>query len=210
MESPGLKYRTKDSISNWTGLRSIGNSKFSKLAMFVPVFGYFILFNDSIVQYFQLSFDICLKDDCELSWRVFVIYFGLCFFALGAAIFSIRCPDIVKRYATSRGFFETSKVFYAHHHNLRWLLDDIEEMHGVAYDDRLNLLGLTNENAGLGAEHIHMLSGPMAAYYNLRNKRRTYSRWACLASYGFGAGLLAIPTLATFFEVAVVAIQRFG
>lgn len=178
--------------------------------MLVPVFGYFILFNDNIVQYLQLAFDICPADGCRVDWRIFLIYFGVCFVAVGAAIFSALCPDIVKRYSTSREFFETSKLFYAHHHNLRWLLDDVEKMRGAAYNDGLDLVTLTNRNAGLGAEHTHMLSGPMAAYYNLKDKCRTRWRWTCLAFYGFGAGFLAIPTLSTFVEITAVAVQRFG
>lgn len=145
------------------------------------------------------------------SWLArFFIYFGLCFVALGAAIFSARCPDIVKRYSTSRDFFESSKMFYAHHHNLRWLLDDVKEMRGESYDDGLNLVYLTDKNSGLDVEHTHMLSGLMAAYFNLRDKSRARWRLACLLSYGLGAGLLLIPTLSTFIKVVAVALQRFA
>lgn len=209
MTSPGSEYRTTDSIANWSSLRSIGNSTFSKLTMFVPVFGYFILFNESIAQHLRLTFEICLADGCRVSWRIFLIYFGLCFAAVGASIFSVFCPDIVRRYSTSREFFETSKLFYAHHHNLRWLLDDIQKLRGAVYNDGLNLLNLTDRNAGVGAESTNMLSGPMAAYYNAKNKSRAEWRLACLAFYIFGAGLLAIPTLWTFVEITAVAVQRF-
>lgn len=210
MTSIGSEYRITDGVANWTGLRSIGNSTFSKLTMFVPVFGYFILFNDSLVQYLRLVFDVCPAGGCEVGWRVFLIYFGLCFVAVGAVIFAARCPDIVKRYSTSREFFETSQLFYAHHHNLLWLLDDIKGMRGAAYNDGFGLDTLAAQNAGLGAGQVHMLSGPMAAYYNLKNKSRPGWRWVCLAFYGVGAALLAVPTLLTFFEVAAVAIRRFG
>ncbi|WP_421905895.1 hypothetical protein [Mameliella sp.] len=209
MTSPGSEYRTTDSIANWSSLRSIGSSTFSKLTMFVPIFGYFILFNENISDYLQLTFDICSTGECRVNWRLFLIYFGLCFAAVGAFIFAALCPDIVKRYSTSREFFETSKMFYAHHHNLRWLLDDIEKLRGAVYDDGLNLLNLTNQNSGVGAEHTNMLSGPMAAYYNAKNKSRARWRWACLLFYGIGAGLLAIPTLWTFVEIIEVAVQRF-
>lgn len=207
--SPGSEYRTADSVANWSTLRSIGNSSLSKMTMFVPVFGYFILFNDNISQYLRLAIDSCPAQECRVGWRVFFLYFGLCFAALGAAIFTFRCPDIVKRYSTSREFFETSKDFYAHHHNLRWLLDDIEKMRGKAYDDGLNLVDLTNNASVVGQNQIHVLSGPMAAYYNLKNTCRVRWRRASLTFYGVGAALLAIPTFITFVEVAALAIQRF-
>lgn len=210
MTSAGSKYRTRDSTANWTSLRSFGKSTFSKLTMFVPVFGYFILFNDNIVGYLKLTFEVCPADGCQVNWRIFLVYFGLCFVSVGAAIFSLRCPDIVKRYSTSREFFETSKLFYTHHHNLLWLLDDIEKMLGEPYDDGLNLKYLADSNASIGADQAHVLSGAIAAYYNFKNKSQPRYRWACLIFYGIGVTLLSIPTLLTFAEVVAVALQRFS
>jgi hypothetical protein len=210
MTESGVSYRTSDGLSAWTSLRLIGNSTLSKLTMMMPIVGYFILFNDRLVDYAKLQFEVCPAGGCLISWRVFCIYFGLCFAAIGALIFTAFCPHIVKRYATSREFFETSHLFYAHHHNLSWLLDDIKKMKGAEYDDGLQLNALAARGAGIGTGEVHMLSGPMAAYYNLKNGSRPFWRWACLTFYGIGALLLAIPTVRTFLQVAAVALQRAG
>jgi hypothetical protein len=88
----------------WTKLREIGNSPAVKLTIAIPLVGYLILFNESVLHYLDLSRELfgqprtAGESGAHVSWRLLVLYFGLCFIAVGAALYAWHCPDEIKSY----------------------------------------------------------------------------------------------------------------
>jgi len=107
-----------DQNLKWLHLRGLGKSKIVQSSVFVPLFGYMIIFNVEFAEYFKLYFD---KD--VSFFRLHFIYFGLVFISLGSLLFVTTCPEIVKDFQ--------SKVEY-----LSYIRDQatLEYMNKVAND----------------------------------------------------------------------------
>ncbi|WP_408913787.1 hypothetical protein [Brucella pseudogrignonensis] len=86
-------------IPKWSTLRGAGNSRFSRLTVLTPVFGYIILYLDFFRGISSLLF---MESDAPANfWEsapILMIYFGLCTFSVGVVIYQMLCSDIVKRY----------------------------------------------------------------------------------------------------------------
>jgi hypothetical protein len=91
-------------VPQWTTLRSIGSLRIVQLTILVPVIGYFILFNDELVQRLEFSNQVIPRADHHAGLsngtllKLMSLYFGLCFVGLGSALFSALCPALVRRY----------------------------------------------------------------------------------------------------------------
>src|ERR1700691_6469979 len=90
----------------WSTLRSIGNSFAVRATILIPLVGYFIIFNSKLADYVGLIREVTGTDTSGLSVspRLFETYFGLCFIAVGTAIYSAFCPSVIKKYRTSAAF----------------------------------------------------------------------------------------------------------
>jgi hypothetical protein len=89
----------------WARLREIGNSPAVKLTIVIPFVGYLIIFNESLLHYLDLSRELFGhhgnlpgSEQAHVSWRLLLLYFGLCFIAAGAALYGWYCPDEIKSY----------------------------------------------------------------------------------------------------------------
>ena len=90
----------------WGVLRSIGNSATVKLTILIPVIGYLILFNDTLVGYLNLArnlFDATAVPG-SVSWRLLFLYFGLSLTAVASIIYAMFCPNVIKRFGSSAEF----------------------------------------------------------------------------------------------------------
>jgi hypothetical protein len=85
-----------DRQSTWSKLRLLGNSHIAQATLVVPLLGYFLLFNENIFEYLRLHVNFCAKPACAVSWRLQLLYFGSFFIAIGAGIYGLRCPTVVK------------------------------------------------------------------------------------------------------------------
>jgi hypothetical protein len=91
-------------VPQWTTLRSIGGLRVVQLTIFVPVIGYFILFNDELVHRLEFSNQVIPHPDHHVGLsngtllKLMLLYFGLCFVGIGSVLFSIFCPALVRRY----------------------------------------------------------------------------------------------------------------
>ena len=59
-----MKYK----IPNWSSLTLLGQSKLVKMTMLIPIFGYLILFNESVVSFVLTSFDLVGLGFMPVPW----------------------------------------------------------------------------------------------------------------------------------------------
>ena len=93
-------------LPKWSGLRTIGNSRFAKSSyfwfLFIPIAAKSILaFEAHVLPHIgggHWGHVISLP----FSWRV--LYLGSLFFAAGTLIFTLRCPPIVRNFSDYRDF----------------------------------------------------------------------------------------------------------
>ncbi|SNT09844.1 hypothetical protein SAMN05216374_2672 [Tardiphaga sp. OK246] len=102
-----MEKQSKDQPSrgrpSWINLRSIGNSGPARAAILVPVIGYLIILNSTLVEYLRLhgiepTGSLTISDRLWDS-KIYLLYFGLTFFGIGSAIYQWKCPHFVKKYA---------------------------------------------------------------------------------------------------------------
>jgi hypothetical protein len=197
--------------SRWGALRLFGNSPLARATIVVPLIGYFVLFNEHIFGYLKLHTSFCEGVGCEISWRLYCVYFGCCAVALASALYGWRCPPIVKKYPGAAEFFETEKAYFSHPKNLEYLFSLIEHLKKAPAADPLNMAkNIIERGAGINLNHVNMLAGPMGELYVLANHSRPWLRTTILINYFVGTGLLLIPTLLTFGQVLRLAFKRIG
>ena len=83
----------------WADLRGISNSYAAKSTILIPLIGYWIIFNDYVVNWLRLAHQLeGIPATDHISPRVLWLYMGFCAIALGTLIYALRCPLEVKKY----------------------------------------------------------------------------------------------------------------
>jgi hypothetical protein len=88
----------------WADLRTIGNSSAVRASIVVPVIGYLIILNSTLADYLKLhgiewTHQPSTVWDRLWSLKLYLVYFGLTFLGVGAAIYQWKCPSFIKKYA---------------------------------------------------------------------------------------------------------------
>lgn len=192
-------YALWDHQSRWSTLRGLGNLPIAKATMAVPVIGYFLLFNEEIVNFLSLHTDFCEPARCGPSLRLVLLYIGCCWIALGAALYSMSCPKLIKKYDSAAAFFEAESTYFSQPRNLDYLLQLIKQK-----TEAQPLAHNAPEFNYSGQRHNverNSLADPMGELYRLLNISRPWIRLASLISYYVGISLLIVPTVMTVFQV---------
>jgi hypothetical protein len=191
----------------WSRLRTIGNSGPAKLTILIPLVGYLVIFNSTIAQYLELVREIGgfpADHRFDVSPRLLLIYFGLCAFALGAALYSILCPEQVKHYDNSAAYVggdgPSIKDF---------AFEPIEEeLRNSSYKDeyrrirdRYELDGGGKPRAISEEEKRQVNNGVLHLYFRYRDNLHPKVRLVVFISYVMGFLCLMIPSLGVFFRV---------
>jgi len=87
----------------WADLRGIGNSSAVRASIIVPVIGYLIILNSTVADYLKLHGIEWVNQPTNVwdrlwSLKLYLVYFGLMFLGVGAAIYQWKCPSFVKKY----------------------------------------------------------------------------------------------------------------
>jgi hypothetical protein len=101
----------------WSRLRTIGNSSAVKMTVLIPLIGYFIVFNENVLQYLELSRSIFGRSEhiqgmeaaAHVSWRLLFTYFALCFLAIGSTIYQFACPGNIKQFGTPTDYIAATR-----------------------------------------------------------------------------------------------------
>jgi hypothetical protein len=200
----------------WVRLREIGNSQIVKLTIAIPLVGYIIIFNESLLHYLDLSRELfghhtnlVASDEAHVSWRLLLMYFGLCFIAVGAALYSWYCPDEIKSYRLpsdyiaavlnnlgSIGIDRIEAALESGTPLARQGLKDWREVQSyrpISETDEQFAAHLTEANRGV-----------LEMYFDFLNRSHPYARITSAVSYAVGFAALFIPSLDVFARVVRV------
>lgn len=201
----------------WELLRSFGSSRFAKLSVFVPVFGYFIIFNDAIVALLGSSMEwACVAfqsvacgdggfaklDNDFMLRKVVNIYIALSAIGLSTVIYQGLCPHEVKKFWYVEDYVaENTRVFH-HEFNrrIRTVLDKSWPK------DTLRI----QETFDQHKQHDRPKASEMydrdilALWFSFQNTRFEAARWACFALFVLGVALLTYPTVTVFLKVCAI------
>jgi hypothetical protein len=93
-------------IPSWSSLTLLGQSKLVKMTMLIPIFGYLILFNESVMSFVLTSFNLESLGFAEVQekTKLYYIYFGLTSLGLASFVYQISCPQLMKEYSSVRQY----------------------------------------------------------------------------------------------------------
>ncbi|PKR87887.1 hypothetical protein CXZ10_17325 [Pleomorphomonas diazotrophica] len=184
--------------SRWSVLRGLGNSPIAKATIAVPLVGYLLLFNREIVQFLSLHTDFCRPRSCGPSLRLLLLYLGCCSIAIGAALYGLRCPTLIKKYDSAAGFFEAEKAYFCQPRNFEYLQKLIER--GTETEPLAKDAPMFSYN-GRSEVDPNSLADPMGELYRVLNVSDLKFRLPALLSYYLGKTIIIVPTVMTFFQV---------
>ncbi|RWX13010.1 hypothetical protein EHI45_16230 [Rhizobium leguminosarum] len=190
-----------DHQSRWSVLRRLGNSTIAKATIAVPLVGYLLLFNGEIVKFLSLHTDFCRPASCGPSLRLLLLYLGCCLIAVGAALYGLKCPALIKKYDSAAAFFEAEKVYFCQPRNLDYLLKLIK-LGTEAEPLARNSSNFNYDGEGRNVDP-NSLADPMGELYRLLNVSHPEIRLIALISYCVGILILLVPTAMTFVQVIV-------
>lgn len=190
-------------VLRWANLRTIGNSPLVRASALVPLLDYLVLFNEHIAG------QQTIIGQLPLSWRLMVLYLGLSLVGLGSIVYVLRCPETIRRYSSAVDYSLTEARYFGTGNNLQFLRTFVhsdlarrpglqDEVHGLTDPDILQV--------GDGEQHLLAL---MSARWHIRNAGRPIARTLVWFFYIAGFSLAAIPTIATFLQVARGAIRQW-
>jgi hypothetical protein len=209
-----------ESHSRWSELRALGQSGLVRASVLMPAFGYILLLSEDFQRYLTIKHQGWLLH-CLPSWvlqhlpswllyppslwRVWMLYYGTFFLALGSLFFSRYCPVESKRYASDFAMVDAEREH--HHHSsqqeelqrrLRELYKGMSKWEASIFPYMLKL-----DEPALGVQWSDNLGGMLIYRWRLADIKRPALRIVVMLLFGFGLALLAVPAIFTFFQVTL-------
>lgn len=197
----------------WVRLRFVSNSSAAKATILIPLIGYLVLFNQRIVNFLNLIKELNGSHDVGVSYRLILLYLGLCAISLGVLIYGWFCPNEVKHYGSAAAFVQGDGP------SLRgFVIDDISRrlVQDGRYKDRMEELGAEfgammqthtiteSDRERYRMENLHL-------YFDFLNRSHSIARLICVISYFVGFSLLAMPSAEVFLGVIGILVKKmFG
>jgi len=187
----------------WVRLRFVSNSTAAKATIVVPLIGYLIIFNETIAQFLNLARSVEAHNGAEVSYRLILIYLGLCAISVGVLIYGSFCPDEVKQYPSASAY----------------VLGDGPSLRGYVINNIGKLLEMSAQRPTLAASSDELQEKsrrglPIAdedyeryrievlhLHFEYLNESHPLARKFCFGFYVLGFGLLAIPSAIVFWRV---------
>ena len=116
--------------SRWNKLRELGQSNLVRASVLMPVFGYLLIFNENIHQYLTIRYDAGWPFNyLPPMWRIWTLYFGSVFLAIGSILFAWRCPDEIKQYPTAFRMSDTVRPHLTSHNLTGQIADKLRALY---------------------------------------------------------------------------------
>jgi hypothetical protein len=207
----------------WDTLRSLGQSRIVSLTILAPFIGYFIIFNEYISRYLQLSADaigIYSGDINAFSAgisRLRQLYIGLVLIGLASILFKTCCPAIISRHRDLYEYVESElKIMSAERFtSIQTRLRRLRSWGRVEWQERIDrALNTTLQHYRKAMAEQHplvwegwinenrlSLTAVLTIAYKLENDARVIARWFIAVFYIIGFLFLAWPSLRIFINV---------
>jgi hypothetical protein len=182
-----------------------------RASVLTPVFGYLLLLNDQVRQYLTIQFDAGgLFHYLPSMWRVWMLYYGSFFLAIGSVLFAWRCPAYVKQYASAFQMADGERPNRTAQHETEHLRQELKDLYdGMSgwENSVFKLRRLQPDHSNLGVGVIPNLHSSdqwglgLIHIWSVNDIKQPWWRIATLALFATGLFLLAVPAFLTFVQV---------
>lgn len=207
-------------IPGWISLRKIGNSSVAKATIFMPIIGYFVIFNEEIVKYLHLIGDLsgtkASPGDLNLT-RLVSVYIGLFFVGIASIVFLLCCPPELAETASEHEFNQ-KEMDLMNPLRVAKMQRQLVELGGqvaTAAHDEIAKLSQLQMSETVGSAYMvpstaslswpdwigrnrSNISAIVAVKYSLLNDSRYWARVCCIACYCIGFLFLFLPSAEVF------------
>jgi hypothetical protein len=198
----------------WTLFRTVSNSYAVKLTIFIPLIGYWIIFNDKLLEIITLSkkiIDPNVVPDSNISINLLCLYFGLCFIAIASFLYQVLCPRIIKKYGTPIEYIagDRDHIGRAEFDEVQRVLEDSSNPLIVSRYKSVDIRYLQNEERILPAEWPEAKSDILTIHFDMLNMQHPIWRKIVAGIYIVGFSVLSIPSLSVFGKVSFLLLFSF-
>jgi hypothetical protein len=181
--------------------------------MFVPIFGYWIIFNDWFAKQTALVFE---STDGP-SLRLYASYFGLCFVAVASTLYQWKCPteinqftdasNFVRERCDSAGITEERRVQAAVRAG-----DELSEAAAatIKEHDRMVFVIPPANGEALQEHRLDLKREWFLHYYEMRDREYPRLRRWIQSLYAFGITILGFQSLEIFTKVTCKLVTRLA
>lgn len=198
--------------ARWGQLRALGNSNLVRASVLMPVFGYMLLLNDNVHQYLTIKYDGRLLNYLPAIWRIWLLFYGSFFVAIGSILYSFFCPPEVKRYQSA---FEMADAESQHQLNLGQfdqVRDHVKARYARLSKWERSILPFHEPRYDLQSygdkQFLDRVSTYLVHQWTLVNVSMPSLRVSILTLFTVGLFLLAVPAAFTFLQVTILAVKR--
>lgn len=199
-------------VPYWTDFRTVSNTSAAKAVILLPLIGYWIIFNDYVADYTRLSrylFRHGAPDAAHFPWRLFIMYFGLCFVAVASALYQWRCPPDIKMYATATEY--VGRVFPAisgiEQVRVEQALRDGDNSSRALHTQIASSVSLTTDPDTMARRRAHADRNMLQAYFDLCNRSSRWIRLLVAWCYRIGFAALLAPSIDVFWRVVAALVR---
>jgi hypothetical protein len=192
--------------ARWSQLKALGSSSLVKVSVLMPAFGYILLLNENVHQYLTVKYDGWLLDYFPSIWRVWLLFYGSFFLAIGTILYSAFCPAEVKHYQSA---FEMADAEHEHQQRLGQhdqVRDNANRLYAQMTPWQRKLFPFTLprfEDAIGQTTPLERISIFLVHHWTIVNTGKPVLRLVVLLSFTAGLTLLAVPAVFTFVQVTV-------
>jgi hypothetical protein len=203
----------------WTRLREIGNSPVVRLTIAIPLVGYVIIFNESLLHYLDLSRELFGGHSdvagavARVSWRLLLLYFGLCFVAAGAALYGWYCPGEIKSYRLASDYVASvlANLGGIGIGRIEAALENGSDLAKRGLQDWRKLQSsrpIPETDEQFATRRTEGNRGLLELHFDSLNRSHPIARVACAICYAIGITALFIPSFDVFLRVVIVLVRQ--
>lgn len=203
----------------WTNLRSAGNSSLVKATLLIPLLGYLVVFNENFLHFIQISKELVgmgtPNSGGPIPFRLMATYFGLCFIAVGSALYNVFCPQEIRRHATAAEYIGQGgeKMSILEMRAIEGFVERGDELATTSLGNfrlRENSRPFPNDPTE-HRERLRLSEGAVLdIYFHMLNRKHPNARTACGAFFALGFTFLLVPSLDIFVRVIWLASKKLG
>jgi len=202
----------------WSNFEPIIDGWIPKFSLFVPIIGYYILFNDNVIEFFEMTTLTGEQPKEAESWRIYLIYYGLFFLGISNIIFRIFRPEFLKLGKAKFSYAENGLNKFSFR-ELKQKYDLFNEKYGpgdnrefepswnkFCEDFKRTFNQSTSDNDSKNWKEIissneEGLKDLLMNYFEYRNKKKLIPLKICIFISATGYTCLAVASTVTFYDV---------
>jgi hypothetical protein len=195
--------------ARWSKLRDLGQSGVVRASVLMPVFGYLLLFNDTIQQYLTIF-------QLPSMWKVWLLFYGSWFLAVGAIVFAWRCPAEIKQYISAYAMADAERDHRAAQKETKEVADKLRTLYArlpkAKWEDLLfegPRLQPDQPHLGAGSSEFGTDPGGLGLIHiwRLNDIKHPWCRISAYLCFRVGIILVSIPAIVTLLQVTNILLK---